>query len=211
MAVPTGTRPGPTTGPASGTGTGPTTGPAGTAAGGPGGGTAGRPVDGTVAGFEEFARVAQQRLYRTAYLLCGDPETARDLTQTTLAKLYQHWRRAGTADHPHAYAKTVLTRTFLSERRRGLRDLLAFTRTGGMAPAPAADHTDLRVTLLAALAELPPRARAMVVLRYWDDQSVASVASLLRCSEATVKSQCSRSLARLRVRLGDAGLYTPGS
>lgn len=162
-------------------------------------------------GFEEFARAGQQRLYRTAYLLCGDAETARDLTQTTLAKLYQHWRRAGAADHPHAYAKTVLTRTFLAERRRGLRDLLALTRTGGMRPAPAADHADLRVTLLAALAELPPRARAMVVLRYWDDQSVASVAALLRCSEATVKSQCSRSLARLRVRLGDTGLATTGS
>ncbi|MCD2465163.1 SigE family RNA polymerase sigma factor [Streptomyces sp. MBT42] len=161
---------------------------------------------GTDVGFEAFARAAQQRLYRTAYLLCGEPETARDLTQTTLAKVYQHWRRAGAADHPHAYAKTVLTRTFLSERRRRLRDLLALTRTGGTDPAPVADHTDLRVTLLAALAELPPRARAMVVLRYWEDQSVASVAALLRCSEATVKSQCSRSLTRLRARLADAGL-----
>lgn len=161
---------------------------------------------GSVDGFEEFARAAQQRLYRTAYLLSGDAETARDLTQTTLAKLYQHWRRAGAADHPYAYAKTVLTRTFLSERRRRLRDLLALTRTGGTDPAPPADHTDLRVTLLGALAELPPRARAMVVLRYWEDQSVTSVATLLRCSEATVKSQCSRSLARLRVRLADAGL-----
>ncbi|MFJ7984900.1 SigE family RNA polymerase sigma factor [Streptomyces sp. NPDC096351] len=162
---------------------------------------------GSVAGFEAFARASQTRLYRTAYLLCGDAETARDLTQTTLTKVYQHWRRAGAAaDHPHAYAKTVLTRTFLSERRRRLRDVLALTRTGGTDPAPVADHTDLRVTLLAALAELPPRARAMVVLRYWEDQSVASVATLLRCSEATVKSQCSRSLARLRTHLADAGL-----
>ncbi|MFE7601285.1 SigE family RNA polymerase sigma factor [Streptomyces sp. NPDC057494] len=161
---------------------------------------------GSVAGFEEFARASQTRLYRTAYLLCGDAETARDLTQTTLTKVYQHWRRAGAADHPHAYAKTVLTRTFLSERRRRLRDLLVLTRTGGTDPEPPADDTDLRVTLLDALAELPPRARAMVVLRYWEDQSVASVATLLRCSEATVKSQCSRSLARLRVRLADAGL-----
>ncbi|MGW4781340.1 SigE family RNA polymerase sigma factor [Streptomyces filamentosus] len=179
---------------------------AGTGAGrGAGGGAEGGP------GFEEFARSAQQRLYRTAYLLCGDAETARDLTQTTLAKLYQHWRRAGAAEHPYAYAKTVLTRTFLAERRRRLRDLLVLGRAGGTVPAPAADHADLRVTLLAALAELPPRARAMVVLRYWEDQSVASVAALLRCSEATVKSQCSRSLARLRTRLADAGLPLEGS
>ncbi|MEU2547353.1 SigE family RNA polymerase sigma factor [Streptomyces roseolus] len=169
------------------------------------------PDVGSAAGFEAFARAAQQRLYRTAYLLCGDAEHARDLTQTTLAKLYQHWRKAGAAEHPHAYAKTVLTRTFLAERRRRLRDLLLLTRTGGTVPEPAADHPELRVTLLAALAELPPRARAMVVLRYWDDQSVASVAALLRCSEATVKSQCSRSLARLRTRLADAGLSITGS
>lgn len=154
--------------------------------------------------FEEFARAGQRRLYRTAYLLCGDADAARDLTQTTLAKLFQHWRKVSAADHPHAYAKTVLTRTFLSERRRGLRDLLAHRRVD---PPPPPAHTELRVTLLAALDELPPRARAMVVLRYWEDQSVASVARLMRCSEGTVKSQCSRALARLRASLGEADLY----
>ncbi|MEU8524366.1 MULTISPECIES: SigE family RNA polymerase sigma factor [Streptomyces] len=160
-------------------------------------------------GFEEFARAGQQRLYRTAYLLCGDAEQARDLTQTTLAKVFQHWRKAGAADHPHAYAKTVLTRSFLAERRRRLRDLLAYTRAGRPDTAATAGpgDADVRVTLLAALGELPPRARAMVVLRYWEDLSVETVAGLLRCSESTVKSQCSRSLARLRERLGEAHLY----
>ncbi|MDX6762836.1 MULTISPECIES: SigE family RNA polymerase sigma factor [Streptomyces] len=154
--------------------------------------------------FETFARTAQRGLYRTAYLLCGDADGARDLTQTTLAKLFQHWRRVAAADHPQAYARTVLTRTFLAERRRRLRDLLAHRRAD---PPPAPHHADLRVTLLAALAELPPRARAMVVLRYWEDLSVETVAELLRCSEGTVKSQCSRALAKLRVRLGDAHVY----
>ncbi|ORT59769.1 SigE family RNA polymerase sigma factor [Streptomyces sp. CB03238] len=157
-------------------------------------------------GFEEFARACQQRLYRTAYLLCGNAETARDLTQTTLAKLFQHWRRVSAAEYPEAYAKTVLTRTFLAERRRRLRDLVAYAKAAGPGPH-AAEPSDLRVTLLAALAELPPRARAMVVLRYWEDLSVETVASLLRCSESTVKSQCSRSLARLRTRLGEAHVY----
>ncbi|HZX37785.1 MAG TPA: SigE family RNA polymerase sigma factor [Streptomyces sp.] len=158
--------------------------------------------------FEAFARAHQRRLYRTAYLLCGDPETARDLTQTTLAKLFQHWRRASAADHIEAYARTVLTRTYLAERRRRLRDLLAHSRPG---PRPAPEHADLRVTLLTALAGLPPRARAMVVLRYWEDQSVESVAELLNCSESTVKSQCSRSLAKLRAQLGEAHVYTTES
>ncbi|MER5913619.1 SigE family RNA polymerase sigma factor [Streptomyces sp. NPDC001982] len=158
--------------------------------------------------FEAFAQASQRRLYRTAYLLSGDPDTARDLTQTTLAKLFQHWRRASAADHIEAYARTVLTRTYLAERRRHLRDLLAHSRPD---PRPAPDHTDLRVTLMSALAGLPPRARAIVVLRYWEDQSVESVAELLKCSESTVKSQCSRSLAKLRAQLGEAHIYATGS
>ncbi|MFB7180536.1 SigE family RNA polymerase sigma factor [Streptomyces sp. NPDC056257] len=158
--------------------------------------------------FEAFARTAQGRLYRTAYLLCGDADGARDLTQTTLAKLFQHWRKASAAEYPEAYARTVLTRTFLAERRRRLRDLLAH-RHADRPPLP--EHAELRVTLLAALAELPPRARAMVVLRYWDDLSVETVAQLLRCSEGTVKSQCSRALAKLRTRLGEAHIYATES
>jgi RNA polymerase sigma-70 factor (sigma-E family) len=155
--------------------------------------------------FEAFARASQQRLYRTAYLLCGDADAARDLTQTTLAKLFQHWRRVAAADHPHAYAKTVLTRTFLSERRRSLRDLVAHRHVD---TPPPPRHTELRVTLLAALSTLPPRGRAMVVLRYWEDLSVEAVAALMRCSEGTVKSQCSRALSRLRSELGEAEIYT---
>ncbi len=163
---------------------------------------------GTEHDFEAFARASQRRLYRTAYLLCGNADGARDLTQTTLAKLFQHWRRVSAADHPDAYARTVLTRTFLAERRRRLRDLLAHTRAD---PAPRPEHAELRVTLLAALASLPPRARAMVVLRYWEDLSVETVAELLRCSEGTVKSQCSRALAKLRTQLGEAHIYATES
>ncbi|MFJ3724215.1 SigE family RNA polymerase sigma factor [Streptomyces sp. NPDC090045] len=158
--------------------------------------------------FEAFARTAQRKLYRTAYLLCGDADGARDLTQTTLAKLFQHWRKVSAAEYPEAYARTVLTRTFLAERRRRLRDLLAHRHSD---PGPRPEHAELRVTLLAALAELPPRARAMVVLRYWEDLSVETVAQLLRCSEGTVKSQCSRALAKLRTRLGEAHIYATES
>ncbi|MFJ4870846.1 SigE family RNA polymerase sigma factor [Streptomyces sp. NPDC088757] len=174
-------------------------------------GTNRRGTDRHGADFEEYAAVGQRRLYRTAYLLCGNTETARDLTQTTLAKLFQHWHRARVADNLDAYAKTVLVRTFITERRRSLRDLLAHTLSAPRTEAQTTDPSDLRVTLLALLDELPPRARAIVVLRYWEDLSVQSVAALLRCSESTVKSQCSRSLARLRAHLGDAHVYTVGS
>ncbi|MFB7432860.1 SigE family RNA polymerase sigma factor [Streptomyces microflavus] len=168
-------------------------------------------ADGESAAFETYARDGQRRLYRTAYLLCGNVEGAQDLTQTTLAKLFQHWRRASRAENLDAYARTVLVRTYVAERRRSVRDLIAHRSNAPRPQADPAPHADLRLTLLALLGELPPRARAMVVLRYWDDLSVESVASLLRCSESTVKSQCSRSLVRLRARMGDGRLYSTGS
>lgn len=168
-------------------------------------------ADGESAAFEAYARDGQRRLYRTAYLLCGNVEGAQDLTQTTLAKLFQHWRRASRAENLDAYAKTVLVRTYVAEHRRTVRDLIAHRSNAPRPQADPAPHADLRLTLLALLGELPPRARAMVVLRYWDDLSVESVASLLRCSESTVKSQCSRSLVRLRARMGDGRLYSTGS
>lgn len=151
--------------------------------------------------FEDYARARQDWLYRTAVLLCGDRYRAQDLTQTTLVKLFQHWAKAGRADSVDAYARTVLTRTFLSEQRRNLlgRRLQAVESNPSTTGDPA-----LRVTLLAALRELPPRQRAMVVLRYWEDLSVDTVASLLGCRPGTVKSQCTRGLTRLREGLQDA-------
>ncbi|MYW00347.1 SigE family RNA polymerase sigma factor [Streptomyces sp. SID3343] len=154
--------------------------------------------------FEEYAAARQRRLYRMAYLLCGDLDRAQDLTQTTLVKLLQHWRSASRADNLDAYARTVLTHAYLAEERRALIGRRA--HSFGANPSGPGD-TDLRVTLLAALGELPPKARAMVVLRYWEDLSVETVATLMNCSTGTVKSQCSRSLARLRTHLTEADLH----
>ncbi|GAA4838205.1 SigE family RNA polymerase sigma factor [Kitasatospora terrestris] len=158
--------------------------------------------------FEAYAAGCERRLYRTAYLLCGDRHRAEDLAQTTMAKLFAHWWRASQMENLDAYARTVLTRTFLGEQRR-----LAVARRLGMLASPPeispGEDSDLRVTLLNALAELPVRARAMVVLRYWEDLSVETVADLLGCSTGTVKSQCSRALARLREQLGESSPYLP--
>ncbi|WTW95092.1 SigE family RNA polymerase sigma factor [Streptomycetaceae bacterium NBC_01309] len=151
--------------------------------------------------FEEYARARQQQLHRTAYLLCGDTHRAQDLAQTTLAKLFQHWRSAKAADDIDAYAKTVLTRTYLAEQRSWRRERSLHTP---IEPARGTGDPELRLTLLQALAEIPPKPRAMVVLRYWEDMSVEQVAALLRCSPGTVKSQCSRSLDKLRRHLAPA-------
>ena len=119
--------------------------------------------------FAEFARARQQRMYRQAYLLCGETEQARDLVQTTLLKLYRAWPRVAAAAHIDAYTRTTLVRTFLETRRRSRRE-----RDLQRLPDPPRPEgsAELRLTLLDALAELPARSRAVVVLRYWEDLSI---------------------------------------
>ncbi|WP_328996759.1 SigE family RNA polymerase sigma factor [Kribbella sp. NBC_01245] len=150
--------------------------------------------------FAEYAAVRQQRLYRQAYLLCGDRDKAQDLVQSTLLKLYRAWPSVQRADNVDAYSYKTLVRTFVEGERRRRREWDWFRRPDA-AVAPRSD--DLRMTLLAALAELPARARAVVVLRYWEDLSIEQTASALGCSTGTVKSHSSRALAVLRDRLGD--------
>lgn len=149
--------------------------------------------------FTEFAAARQQAMYRHAYLLCGDPDSAQDLVQATLLKLYRAWPRVSRADNLAAYARTTMVRTYLDGQRRWRRERAWHARPDGAAAPPSAD---LRLTLLAALAELPPRGRAAVVLRYWDDLSIEQTAEALGCGAGTVKGLCSRALAVLRERLG---------
>jgi RNA polymerase sigma-70 factor (sigma-E family) len=150
--------------------------------------------------FVEYAKVAAPRLRRTAYLLCRDWDQAQDFTQTTLAKMYVHWGRLAKRDNPHAYASKVLSRIVLDhQRRRSSTEAVVaeVPETSGWSPQP-----DLRLTLLDALARIPHRDRAIVVLRYWEDLSVETVADILGVPIAVVKSQSARTLTRLRAMLG---------
>ncbi|GGO70515.1 SigE family RNA polymerase sigma factor [Nocardioides deserti] len=153
--------------------------------------------------FGELVHATWPSLYRTAYLLLGDHAEAEDLVQTALAKTYASWAKVRTIEAAPAYARTVLVNTAASWfRKRGWRN----ERPTSELPegvAPASDPAD-RPTLVAALARLAPRQRAVVVLRYYDDLPVAQVAAALDCSEGTVKSQTSDALARLRTLLGEA-------
>lgn len=88
--------------------------------------------------FEDCARARQQRLFRTAYLLCGDRDAAQDLVQTTLVKVFASWRRARQAEDPDAYARAVLTRSFLDQQRRRGRE----RRAHGL-PGPRRGRTGL--------------------------------------------------------------------
>lgn len=168
--------------------------------------TATEPPDPEPPDFESYAAARQNHLYRTAYLLCGDRDRAQDLVQTTLVALLRSWRRARLAENPDAYAKKALVRTFLTEQRKLRRSVSAhiLLRTEHtIAAVCAPDPADLRMVVLDALRSLPAKPRAMVILRYWEDLSVEETATLLGCSTGNVKSQCSRSLAKLRELLGD--------
>ena len=151
--------------------------------------------------FVDFARSQAPALRRTAYLMCRDWHLAQDLTQTALAKLYTAWGRLDWLDNPGAYARKVLLRAFLDHRRRrGSQELVIASPPD---TAAESDDADLRVTLLDALAQLSPRDRAIVVLRYWEDHSIETVADLVGVSTAVVKSQSMRSLTKLRLLLGE--------
>lgn len=160
--------------------------------------------------FTEFARARQGHLRRLAFLLSGDWHDAQDLTQTALLNLCRHWGKARRADSVEGYAHKVLVHAYLHHRKKYRRDAeraLDFTRqveiANGTATAPAG-QSELRLTLLDALAQLAPRGRAVLVLRFWEDLSVEATAAVLECSTGTVKSQTSRALGRLREILGDS-------
>ena len=168
--------------------------------------------------FTDFVEEAWPGLYRTAYLLVGDRGLAEDLVQTSLVKTYAAWAQVRERYAAKAYARTVLVNTATSWfRRRAWRAEVASSETDGSRddrPHPAGrsvdgDGTD-RVVLAQALAQLPPRQRAVVVLRFYDDLSVDQTAEVLGCAAGTVKSQTSHALGKLRSALGESFLTTAG-
>src|SRR5262245_28023620 len=152
--------------------------------------------------FVEFAGAVSARLQGMAFLLCGDWHTAEDLVQATLVKVFVSWRRIRRQETAHAYATRTLVNTYLAHKR--------LRRTGEIPtselPERPAEPTapEMQMVVLAALAGLPPKGRAVVVLRYWADLSVDQVAAVLGCSPGAVKSQSVRALGKLRAVLGDA-------
>ncbi|MEU6380456.1 SigE family RNA polymerase sigma factor [Streptomyces sp. NPDC046909] len=153
--------------------------------------------------FQEFVRARWSHLVRTAYLLTGDVHHAEDLTQTALAKAYRSWQRVSRTDHPEAYVRKMLVSCNSDRfRKRRVAEALTAAPPDTARTDDAVSRADERGTLLGALAGLPPKQRAVVVLRYWEDLSEAEVAEVLGCSTGTVKSQASKGLAKLRTYPG---------
>ncbi|MFC0436047.1 SigE family RNA polymerase sigma factor [Kutzneria buriramensis] len=156
--------------------------------------------------FAQFVTAKADSLQRTAYLLCGDWHRAEDLTQVTFTKLYRSWPRLTDRDALDGYARKVLVRAFLSERRLGWFRREHVTAEHAESPERGWSPPEDRMVLLAALAKVPPGQRAVLVLRYWEDMSIEDTARALECSEGTVKSQAARGLQALRALLGEAPL-----
>jgi RNA polymerase sigma-70 factor (sigma-E family) len=155
-----------------------------------------------VGAYREYVTARLEPLRRTAYLLCGDWHTADDLVSVALTKLFRQWRRVSAMDNIDAYVRRTMLNAWLDERRRPWRR----EQPTGEVPDRWVSGPDSarRIALMAYLAELPPRRRAVLVLRYFCDLSVEETADALCCSAGTVKSQTSRALDTLRGRLAGA-------
>jgi len=148
-------------------------------------------------GFSAFAVSRWPGLVRLAFGLTGDRWLAEDIAQTALARAYVAWRRVSRADDPDAYLRRIL----VNASHRRFRRHQVTEQPGDPPETPVDGPADLvgeRAALLAALRQLPPRQRAVVVLRYWEDLTDAQIAAALGCSAGTVRSQLSRALAKLR-------------
>jgi RNA polymerase sigma-70 factor (sigma-E family) len=138
--------------------------------------------------------------------MCGDWFLADDLVQDATARVFAVWDRVAERGDPDAYARRIVVNLLIDERRRPWRrreinhEVLPEPR-----PAPSSSN-DLQADLLAALAQVPPRQRAVLVLRFFEDQTVDDAAAILGCSPGTVKSQTSKGLSNLRAALAERGL-----
>ncbi|MFB7322419.1 MULTISPECIES: SigE family RNA polymerase sigma factor [unclassified Streptomyces] len=162
--------------------------------------------------FTRFVAARWRALTHTAYLLTGDFHEAEDLVQTTLARVYPHWRRLRPDDAEH-YVRRALVNTNRSRHRRRRIAHLLLPSLPDTRPAPGdgagVGSVEGYDALARLLAELPERQRAVVVLRYCEDLSAEEVAGILGCSVGTVKSQASRALVKLRGRAALALHYSP--
>ena len=149
--------------------------------------------------FEEFVAGRGQALQRFGYALTGDWALAEDLLQTALARAYPRWSRIQ-RDNPEAYVRKIMINTWSSWWRRRWRGEVPAAEMPELAGPDSYAGVDHRHALRSALAQLPPRQRAVVVLRYHQDLPESQVAELLGISVGTVKSQAARALASLRAQ-----------
>jgi RNA polymerase sigma-70 factor (sigma-E family) len=147
--------------------------------------------------FADFVQTHGADLLRVAYLLCRDGARAEDLVQDALIKMLRRWRSVGGADHPNAYARRVIVNEYLGWRRLRASDELVTDAID----LPASDQFDSiveRDAVWRLIGALAPRARAVLVLRYYERLTDREIANLLGCAEPTVRSIAARAFTALR-------------
>ena len=157
--------------------------------------------------FDRFVADNGNGLLRTAYLMVGDLHEAEDLVQETLFKVASKWPRVSRMENPVAYTRRILVNQALHGSAKRSRNRAELKARAAPDTADTAAHLDIRDELFEALAALPPRQRAALVLRYFLDLPEAEVAAALGCSLGTVKSSTSRGLKRLGETLRPTNHY----
>ena len=160
------------------------------------------------ASYVEFVTARQDRLLRIAYAVCGDANRAEDVLQEALVKLYLAWSRVRKEGGEEAYARRIIVRADVDDRRRPWRRRRVLMADGDLARVPARPGlaTEDRSALFEALQALPPMQRRTVVLRHWLGLSIEETAAELGVSTGTVKSHSSRAVASLRGLLTEQAL-----
>jgi RNA polymerase sigma-70 factor (sigma-E family) len=162
-------------------------------------------------GFRDFVESRSPALLRSGWLLTGDWSSAEDLVQTALAAAWPRWASLRRQDAPELYVRKIMINTFLRWRQRRWNGEIATARLPEQAAyGDVFAQVDARQALLAALDRLPARQRAVVVLRYFADQTETQTAAAMGCSVGAVKSHAAKALSRLRDAPGLAELMTGG-
>jgi RNA polymerase sigma-70 factor (sigma-E family) len=153
---------------------------------------------------ERFCRDEYPRLVRLLHMQCGDRATAEDLAQEALSRTWKHWDEVDRLESPPAWVTRVAINLATSWWRRRRTAAKPYPRP----PSPGTGAVvESSIDALALLRTLPPRQRAVIVLRFHEDRSVAETAVLLGCAEGTVTALTAHAIERLRsfnVTLGDA-------
>jgi RNA polymerase sigma-70 factor (sigma-E family) len=153
--------------------------------------------------FTEYVTTQLEQLRRLAYVLCQDSHRADDLVQEAITKLYLHWHQSHRIANLDGYVRAIVVREFINTQRLGWARRVRLFAKPLEGPAVAAASVEDRLVLREALSRMPPKQRAVVVLRFMCDLPVEEVADILGCSNGTVKSQTSAGLVTLRRHLGE--------
>lgn len=159
------------------------------------------------ANFGEFVAARNASLRRFGALLTGNRDDGDDLTQAALVRVGMRWSKLDQKHSPEPYVRKVMVRLYLNDRRRRQRHAETVTD----APPERAEEPpdlDLRQALWRQLHQLPPRQRAVIVLRYYEQLSEAEIADVLGCAPGTVKSQAFKALTALRAATGNGRALT---